>query len=126
MALHKSELMTGGGPTETVLWTNPNPSQSWSATTITLSDDYTNYNYIGLTYKKKNSDSNILQKVFISTEYATKTGMMYAFDSRIYIRSFNLNDSNKMTIGAGMSTSSSATSADLAAHAIPVQVIGLI
>lgn len=43
---------SGGGLTETTLWTNPSPTSAMtSGTLITLSDDYTNYDYLKFTYR---------------------------------------------------------------------------
>lgn len=41
----------GGNPKETTLWTNPNPSASFSAQNISLSDDCGNYDYLRVYYK---------------------------------------------------------------------------
>lgn len=38
----------GGSLTETVLWTNPNPSSAFGAQAVTLSDSLSNYDYIGI------------------------------------------------------------------------------
>jgi len=46
----------GGDLSETTLWTNPNPSASFSAQTVTLSQSITNFKYIAFTYAR-NIDS---------------------------------------------------------------------
>ena len=40
----------GGGLVETDLWTNSAPSSSFSAQTVTISDDMNNYDFIGVDY----------------------------------------------------------------------------
>lgn len=44
--------------TETVLWTNPSPSNNFAAQTITLSDSLSNYKYIGIRFKIHNTHAS--------------------------------------------------------------------
>lgn len=53
----------GGKYTETVLWTNPSPSSTFAAQTVTLSDSLSNYKYIGIRFKVHNTHAD--------TPYAT-------------------------------------------------------
>lgn len=49
---------SGGGLTETTLWTNPSPTSAMAGgTTFTLSDDYTNYDYLKFTYRFSTTDA---------------------------------------------------------------------
>lgn len=41
---------SGGGFTETVLWTNPNRNATFSNQTVNLSDNMNNYDYIKIVY----------------------------------------------------------------------------
>lgn len=65
MALYKS---LSGGLSETVLWTNSQPSQSiTSDTALTLSESMDNYKYLKFTYKV-NTTSNIEVSTIMSVE----------------------------------------------------------
>lgn len=44
---------------ETVLWTNPSPSANFSAQSVTLSDDYSKYEYIGVYSKASPTDTRV-------------------------------------------------------------------
>lgn len=44
----KYTLGGGGGNAPTVLWTNTAPSTTFGAQTVTLSDDVSNYDFIGV------------------------------------------------------------------------------
>lgn len=51
MALINMNFSAGGADlVETTLWTNPNTSASFSSQEVTLSDEYTNYDYIKFYY----------------------------------------------------------------------------
>lgn len=51
MAYIRSGNGGGGGLTKTVLWTNSNPSAGMGEVTLTLSDNASNYDYIGIKYQ---------------------------------------------------------------------------
>ena len=63
----------GGTLTETVLWTNPSPSSSFSNQTVTLSESYTNYKYVGVKYATGTGSSAPEATMILSTEDAAKT-----------------------------------------------------
>ena len=50
-ATKKTGAGESGGMTETVLWTNPNPTASFSAQTVTLSESLRNYTYFKVVYR---------------------------------------------------------------------------
>ena len=43
--------------TETVLWTNSDPTASFSAQTVTLSDSLLNYKYLKIVYRSSNTNT---------------------------------------------------------------------
>ena len=51
----EAKKKTAGGMTETVLWTNSDPTASFSAQTVTLSDSLKNYKYFKVVYRSSNT-----------------------------------------------------------------------
>jgi hypothetical protein len=49
-------LPHGGSESETVLWTNPSPTSSFAAQSVTLSDSLLNYKYLKITYRSANTN----------------------------------------------------------------------
>lgn len=50
-------------PTETVLWTNNSPTSQFASQTITLSDDYSNYDYIEVYFRCSTSDDTEYREI---------------------------------------------------------------
>lgn len=50
MAFIPCNIGGGGGMTRTTLWTNNSPNSNFASQDMTLSDDITNYDYIGIKY----------------------------------------------------------------------------
>ncbi len=67
MALFPCNVGGGGTLSETVLWTNPTPTASFAARTITLSSDINNFKYLKIVHK-------------LSTSNNTESSVMYAVD----------------------------------------------
>ena len=92
----------GGGMQETVLWTNPNPTTAMSATNITLSDDPTNYDFIGVQIRKANTSAGALYAMFYMSSddfvnVANETnGFGMAFFNGGYARKFRWNPSSNV------------------------------
>lgn len=55
MALFRSG--SGSGLKEVVLWTNPSPTADQSATAVTLSQNYTDFDYVGIYFKLSKSET---------------------------------------------------------------------
>lgn len=70
MAYIEMQNGNGGGMTETVLWTNPNPTTSFAPQTITLSQSVSNFKLFGLYFiaNTTNQPNNIIAEYF-SMEY---------------------------------------------------------
>lgn len=61
----------GGSAIETVLWTNGNPTSSFSAQLVTLNDSISNYDYLKFVFKVRNNiDEN--SSVIIETSEFVK------------------------------------------------------
>jgi len=60
----------GGKYTETVLWTNPSPNSTMARTTVTLSDDWSNYDYLKIPVKLLAADANEA-KAYVIIDTAT-------------------------------------------------------
>lgn len=54
----------GGKLKETVLWTNSSPTSSFAAQDVTISEAYSNYEYIAIYYKRTTSDTAELYSIF--------------------------------------------------------------
>jgi len=57
--LAQLEKKGGGDMSETVLWTNPNPTSGFSATTVTLSQAVTDFKFFKYVYRVSTTDSTI-------------------------------------------------------------------
>lgn len=129
---------TGGGTLkETALWTNSNPTSEFSAQTISLSDNVTNYNYVKLVFK-----SDLNQDIFSSVIHDVTTFMALKLlntDASSYTqagvvamttsnantwryRSYKATASNRVQFSASF-PSNSATAANR--YLLPYQIIGM-
>lgn len=117
-----------GAPTETTLWTNSAPSTAFLTTTVTLSDDITNYDYIKVVGNSSTSDTkktyamisvddflltaSTVQPIIIQGDVSTTRGarsVQYATNTTVLI------DDAYAVGGSGKNNGA----------AIPVQIIGI-
>lgn len=126
----------GGKQTETVLWTNPNPTSSsgFAGQQITLSDDVDNYDYIGITWAYSISYTSSeyceesiyrvsdLKKAVISSSVRKVIPAMASGMSNVYHRVFYYISNTKLQfIDCYQSGTSTATNT----QTIPIQVVGI-
>lgn len=73
--------VSGGGMTETLLWENPNPTADFSASTVTLSDNLSNYDYIKfVAYRNKSSRTGInVYEIIVNRDSFVKVQSQYAY-----------------------------------------------
>lgn len=62
-----------GGSTETVLWTNNSPTSSFAVQSVTLSDDYTNYDYLEFYFRSTTSDDTEYRDIIPTSVLAKST-----------------------------------------------------
>ena len=62
-----------GGSTETVLWTNNSPTSSFAVQTVTISDDYTNYDYLEFYFRSTTSDDTEYRDIIPTSVLAKST-----------------------------------------------------
>ena len=74
MALFNCKNTKSGGMTETKLWTNPTPAQQMVATTITLSDDMDNYDFIAVEYAVNYNTLTNVNRAYIRVSDLKNTG----------------------------------------------------
>lgn len=72
-------VSNGGTFSETLLWSNPSPTVSYSSGTVNLSDNVTNYDYIKVTFRSSTTKSltrSLIfeQKDWINTRSSTGDG----------------------------------------------------
>lgn len=103
---------SSSGGAETLLWTNPSPTASQARTTITLSDNYTNYDLIKVEIRRTTATPDNKVSTYISTNdfanvgYVGQTGkvffMVAASDlsGYVYYRSLHPVSSNQIQISA--------------------------
>ena len=118
----------GGAMSETVLWTNPNPSSAFSIQNITLPQSITDFEYIKFVYRISTGNSKtcaVIMSVddFINTNISTNRLTMEAYlSSAHYARMVNYNSPTSINIeGAYRINASGNTDAG----AIPQEIIGL-
>ena len=51
-------LTSSAGVTKTLLWTNPSPTANFNSQIITISENYSKYDYIAIIYKKLTTSTN--------------------------------------------------------------------
>lgn len=69
MALFPCNVGGGGTLSETVLWTNPSPTASFAAQTITLSSDINNFKYLKIVYKLSTSNNTESYAIYAVDEF---------------------------------------------------------
>ena len=112
----------GGTETETTLWTNPSPASSFTATTITLSDNYTNYKKIAFYFKFGSNTSDEAVEIYdtekqiplwynMDNHTGRMSGVMAATDSgtTYYRLIWKTNSNNKFRIRYCYGEASSST-----------------
>ena len=60
-------------PTETVLWTNNSPTSSFAVQSVTISDDYTNYDYLEFYFRSTTSDDTEYRDIIPTSVLAKST-----------------------------------------------------
>lgn len=132
MAEHLAELKKkgGGAMTETVLWTNPSPTSTWTYTQmINLSDDYTNYKYLKVIFRKHTSDNSKRSVLIPTDEFAiSSTGtpltytMGYQSTTALMVRRILSDDSTTMHVSTCRQVNGTQSNDN---QIIPYQIIGL-
>lgn len=98
----------GGALSETVLWTNPSPTSNQAASTVSLTDNISNYKYIKI-YWKNVSNGTWETSALVDVEEFTKwTSTYYAIGicasrtstGTVYYRTVSYNNDNSVKISA--------------------------
>ena len=91
-------LASSAGVTKKLLWTNPSPATNFDSQIITISENYSNYDYIAIIYKKLTTSTNTHVSIddtsvlseYTNNGYSTYTwgsyndGGMYQYSRQIY------------------------------------------
>ena len=135
MALHRScPISGGGGMTETVLWENPNPSDPWTATSLSMSDTADNYDLLKIYYKSSyiDNDADILQATFPVSDLLKGSNFpifICGYSSGQYARRIYVIDGNQSKLSTGtpakIVAGSSATGGTKNTVAHPIKVSGI-
>lgn len=80
----------GGQMTETVLWTNPSPTTSFTLQTITLSENFTNYDYVRI-YLKGSRTDNTECMIEVPSDKLKAAVTSVAYRPNIYIGGYDGN-----------------------------------
>ena len=130
-----NELDHAKGFDETVLWTNSAPTTGASSFTCTLSDDWTNYDYIKVSAcLSTSSPTNVLSTMFAKDELAkcrTVSGTnsfnisltLYLGSGGFYCRRGTANVANNATISFGQASQLGGTGTN-SNYLIPVSIAG--
>lgn len=115
-----------GGSTETVLWTNGSPTSQFAAQTITLSDDYSNYDYIEVYFRLSTSDDteyrDIIPKVTLDKSNSSNTfAIGNAYSNSTRARGSYVNGASMYFTAAYPLTSTSTTNS----YVIPTKIVGI-
>lgn len=120
----------GGGLTETTLWTNSSPTSNMSATTVSLSQAVTNFDYIKFTYRFSTSNSSEYAVILSATDVtksATTSGnftiaLMVRSSSYYRIRRVTYNSSTSLDVSLAWDANHQGSSSS---EAIPIKISGL-
>lgn len=132
----------GGTETETTLWENPSPTSSFSSTTVTLSDVFTNYKKIAFYYKAEigsTDESRVIYEKAEMLKWLPKSpsaasvayggglsAFYYSGSSQAYIRSIwrysDDSNENKLRFSA---TGRIGNSSTYNSYCIPTKVTGI-
>ena len=117
-SLHKKG---GGDLKETVLWTNPSPTSSFNAQTITLSDDMNNYQFLKVVSRISKTDST--ERVYeIEPSKFYDMCIRGTISGVSWIRIISKQSDTTVSSSTSYRVNASGTSTD---NAIPVQISGL-
>ena len=119
-----------GGFSETTLWTNSSPTSSFAAQDVTLSQSFTNFDYIKINWRATKSNTtaasmivppSVLQNSSATAnsnnvEFGTHTG------STVRARSIRYSSNTKLSISTAYNVNTSGNSTD---YAIPTSIVGL-
>ena len=117
--------------TETVLWTNSDPTSSFASQTVTLSDSAYNYRYLKVSWYGLTSNTDLRAMLVTPSDLATNTtegSVRYALccqsaSSAQKARAISLQSANQLYFGAAVNWSGAATTMNTAC--IPYQIIGI-
>lgn len=116
-SLHKKG---GGDLKETVLWTNPSPTSSFIAQTITLSDDMNNYQFLKVVSTiSKSSDT---ERIYYTKPDFYDVLIRGVVSGASWVRILSKASDTTISITAANRLNNTGTSTD---NAIPTQIIGL-
>lgn len=94
--------------TETVLWTNPDPSSSFAGQNVTLSDSIGNYKYMKITWKTTTSDTAYSSAYVLVSDLASMTaanGNRFVSISCMWTNVYKRNITYNSATSIGISTS---------------------
>lgn len=126
---HTTEIYFMPENMETVLWTNPSPTSTFAAQTVTLSDSIENYKYIKVSYRVSNSN-DASNSVIMSVEDLKNTDTFGTANSRYgsisgnqyKVRDYYYIDSTNIAFTAGYQINAVATDNN---SCIPIEITGL-
>jgi len=126
MALFRCSSGAGSTPQETTLWTNPNPTSSYTSTAGTLSDDPSNYDEIKVKYRVSTTDATEKYVTTASTDWAVAGGrpvaLLVLYSGNLYARSFYMNSSTVFNAGLAYRVNAAG---NVGVAAIPLEIIGI-
>ena len=111
---------------EATLWTNSSPTSSMSATTITLSQNYTNFDYIKVYAKAKNNENVINTTIFDTsevTDHVVYFGSKGSSNGRV--RYMTASSGTSLSVSSSYIITSSQSSSTESAYSIPTKITGL-
>lgn len=120
----------GGELSETVLWTNSSPTSNFSSGSISLSDNISNYDSIGVYYRVSTTNDNQNEVIIKVSDFQSCAGNNYprftlgaSISGNTFARNIAYADDTSLTISANASRLG--YNAASAAGIIPIKVVGL-
>ena len=117
-----------GGMSETVLWTNSAPTSNFDTQDVTLSDDYTNYDYVKFYVRTSTTNATLGEVIYpsnILTQSTSNQGIQCFIGARPssnYVRLLRHVANNKIHIHIAEPPASSGSSTSAT---IPTKITGI-
>ena len=115
----------GGSGAETTLWTNANPTSTYSSGTATLSQSMANFTYLKIVYRQSTTDSDEMSTLVPVDDLANsdaRISISWSVSNNIWSRNIAKVSNTSVTIGtcykqAGANQGNS--------YVIPLNVVGI-
>lgn len=122
-----NELAHGKNFNETTLWTNNSPTSAFAQQSVTLSDDFSNYDYIKINFRNNVGDATASEALISASAFAQTNDtfpnltIRGRYSSTPYVRQVYRASANQITIATAYQMAGTGASNNAA---IPTSIVG--